>query len=206
MFRQLQRGNSQIMNMPFAQPKKEANLIRMTAADQCTDGQHDTLENIYAQYAKPIFRYCHKRLYLRELAEDTTSSVFLALAENIDQLVKDNTHFGKWLFAVARNLSANHLRKSGRRLEILNKVAQDNATFYLNNSTAVSYDQMDWPVLYKAMMSLKPIRQDIILLRFFEKMEHNEIAHILDIKPSAVRVHQLRALNQLQTILAKAFG
>jgi RNA polymerase sigma-70 factor (ECF subfamily) len=55
--------------------------------------------------------------------------------------------------------------------------------------------------LNKAIEKLEETFQNVIVLRFFNKLSHAETAEVLGIKEGNVRVIQYRALKKLQTYL-----
>ena len=57
---------------------------------------------------------------------------------------------------------------------------------------------LDWPVLYQAILDLKPRDRAIVVLRFFEQMSHEQIAGVLGERPATVRVGLSRALEKLR--------
>jgi len=65
--------------------------------------------------------------------------------------------------------------------------------------------ELDWPMLYAAILKLKPKYQTIITLRFFEKLDFEQIGKIINARPSTVRVTLHRVLkklrNHLQTVI-----
>jgi RNA polymerase sigma factor (sigma-70 family) len=52
-------------------------------------------------------------------------------------------------------------------------------------------------------MELKKMDREVLVLRFLEQMETEEIATILNLTPGTVRIRQLRALNHLRDLLAQ---
>jgi RNA polymerase sigma factor (sigma-70 family) len=56
----------------------------------------------------------------------------------------------------------------------------------------------DWPRLYAAIHNLKPRHQTIVTLRFFENLSYEQIAQIVNVKETTVRVTLHIILNQLR--------
>ena len=155
------------------------------------------LEQLYELYYERIFRFCVYRLFNREIAEDVTSTIFLAVARRIRTFAGSSERdFGNWLYAIAANQTNAYIRKTSRRKQLFAEVAdliraQDNE----NKS------EPDWPKLYAAILRLKPQHQAIVTLRFFENLSYEQIAQILNIKESTLRVMVHRILNDLRNYL-----
>ena len=56
----------------------------------------------------------------------------------------------------------------------------------------------DFSQLYTAILKLKPQHQTIITLRFFENLQYQQIAKILNIKEATLRVRTHRIINELR--------
>jgi len=160
----------------------------------------DALGQLYELYYERIFRFCVHRLFIKEVAEDVTSTVFLEVARRI-RTFKGRTEqdFRNWLLRIAANQANAYIRKTSRRKRLLAEAASSMTAAAIDNSR-----EPDWPKLYTAILKLKPEHQTIITLRFFENLEFEQIAKILDAREATVRVTLHRILtklrNHLQTI------
>jgi RNA polymerase sigma-70 factor, ECF subfamily len=159
------------------------------------------LEQLYELYYERIFRFCVYRLYDKEIAEDVTSTIFLAVARGIRSFAGTSERdFGNWLYAIAANQTNAYIRKTSRRKELLAEVA-DSIRAEINEPDENKFEP-DWPRLYAAILRLKPQHQTIVTLRFFENLSYDQIAQILNLKESSLRVIVHRILNDLRNYLA----
>jgi RNA polymerase sigma-70 factor (ECF subfamily) len=159
----------------------------------------DALGRLYELYYERIFRFCVYRLFNKEIAEDVTSTVFLEVARNIHSFEgRTEQDFRHWLLRIAVNQANAYIRKTSRRRRLLAKAA--GAMAEADNSTDDSFE-LDWPRLYAAILKLKPEHQTILTLRFFENLQFEQIAQILNIKEATLRVTLHRILNELQNRL-----
>ncbi len=182
-----------------------AKIVKRTDIDDfvlraCTEA--DALGQLYELYYERIFRFCVHRLFVKEVAEDVTSTVFLEVARRI-RTFKGRTEqdFRNWLYRIAANQANAYIRKTSRRKQLLARAAKAPAVLLRKNEAA---GEPNWPRLYAAILKLKPEHQTIITLRFFENLEFEQIAKILDVRPATVRVTLHRILtklrNHLQTV------
>ena len=163
-----------------------------------TDSQ--ALGQLYELYYDRIFRFCLWRLFARQTAEDVTSEVFLNVARGIHSLDGlTEQKFRSWLYAIAANLTKAYLRKTLRRNDLLATAAEQGVLAQADCDS--NGCEIDWPILYRAIRKLKPRQQDVITLRFFEELSHQQIAEILSLKAITVRVTLSRALGRLRRIL-----
>ena len=159
----------------------------------------DALGQLYDLFYDRIFRFCVHRLFSRDIAEDVTSSIFLAVASNIKNFKgRTEADFQSWLYAIAVNHTNAYIRKTSRRQKLLEEAA---AVTISGTNNPDNTSRLDWPALYKTVMKLKPKHQTIVTLRFFENMDFDEIGRITRTKPATVRVTLHRILKQLRNHL-----
>lgn len=160
------------------------------------------LGRLYELYYDRIFRFCVYRLFNKETAEDITSTVFLEVARRIRSFKgKTEQDFRNWLYAIAANQANAYIRKKSRRKKLLAEAYKSTTP---DGNTGQS-SEPDWPSLYAAILKLKPDHQTIITLRFFENLQYEEIAQILNVKEATLRVRLHRILNQLRNNLQTVY-
>ena len=154
----------------------------------------DALGQLYELYYERIFHFCVYRLFSKEAAEDATSTVFLAVAKRIRTFPgRTEEDFRNWLYAIAANNANAYIRKTSRRKQLLAEAASSVA-----NSDTNCAAELDWPMLYAAILKLKPKYQTIITLRFFENLDFEQIGKIINARPSTIRVTLHRVLKKLR--------
>lgn len=160
----------------------------------------DALEMLYDGYYDRIYAYCVHRLFCRTAAEDITSSIFLAAARGIRAVSNgDPESHVRWLYAVATNHCNAYIRKHLRRRKLFEQFQREYKT-----PDSTPDIPPDWTSVYAAIAELKEIEQTVITLRFFENMDYEYIAAIINKRQAAVRVILHRALKKLQKLLNAA--
>jgi RNA polymerase sigma-70 factor (ECF subfamily) len=139
------------------------------------------------------------RLFNKEAAEDVTSSVFLAVARGIRTFPgRTEDDFRNWLYAIAANNANAYIRKTSRRKDLFEKASLIK-TVSMNSNTEPQ--NLNWPTVYAAILKLKPKHQTIITLRFFENLEFEQIAEIINAREATVRMTLHRILKKLRNHL-----
>lgn len=160
------------------------------------------LGQLYEIYYERIFRFCIHRLFSKERAEDVTSTIFLEVARQIRSFAgQTEADFKNWLYAIAANQANAYIRKTSRRKRLLAEAAGA-----MSISGGDEFSSLDWPMLYQAILQLKPEHQTIVVLRFFENMEYEQIGRILGAQEGTIRVTLHRILERLQKYLAGSLG
>src|SRR5690242_4091299 len=67
------------------------------------------LEDVFASYVDPVYRFLYRRVGNREDAEDLTSEVFLKATRALDR-ERPEASIAHWLFTVAHTVLADHWR------------------------------------------------------------------------------------------------
>ena len=109
--------------------------------------------------------------------------------------------FSAWLYRIAHNLVANWHRDNSRKKEIS---LDDTAELYdrgvLPETNMVQLQENE--VLFKAIRTLTPDRQQLLILKFVEHLSNAEIAAIMQRSEGAIKSLYHRTLLALRAILA----
>lgn len=134
------------------------------------------------------------------VAKDVTQIVFTDLSRKARE-ISDHEVLTGWLYTAARFAAAKALRSESRRSAVTQK-AQFTLTMTLSEGSAVDWDRLS-PVLDVALDALKERERTAVLLRFYEKKTFAEIGVLLALNESAARSCVNRALDKLQSALAR---
>jgi RNA polymerase sigma-70 factor (ECF subfamily) len=154
---------------------------------------------IYDDYYAKIYEYCYLRTGDRAASEDLAADVFLEALRGIRRYRYRGVPLSAWLYKIARNLTADHLQRKKRRPTVPLGNEPDNPRL---SSPDRSDERAVWQDVLHAIRELTEDQQQVILLRFFHGLSHDEVAAAMDRKPGAVRVLQNRALTALRRIVA----
>ena len=154
--------------------------------------------HLFDRYYPKMYDYCYLRTGDRAAAEDLASEVFLEALRGIRRYRYRGVPFSAWLYRIARNLTADFLRRRASRPTV--PLAEDGANPGLvspdgADAAARSYD------VQAAIRQLTDDQQQVIMLRFFHDLSHEETAAVLGRRPGAVRVLQSRALSALRRVM-----
>lgn len=87
-----------------------------------------SFDNIFKEYYEKILNFCYAKIGDKQLAEDCTQEVFLALSKKMHSLRLD-TNIAAWLYGAAKNEIKRCLRKNKRdclSVDDLPAIPQDN--------------------------------------------------------------------------------
>jgi RNA polymerase sigma-70 factor (ECF subfamily) len=164
----------------------------------------DLLDRLIEQYQHRLLRYLVYLSGNRELAEDLFQETWIRVLERGHQY--DGKHeFSTWLYAVARNLTIDYLRKK-------NPVSLDGLMGDEEHATLEPADPrpMAWQVVQRqeqaerigaALLSIPVEYRETVVLRFQEGLSLDEIATVTHAPLGTVKSRLYRGLNMLMSQL-----
>jgi len=167
----------------------------------------DLLDRLIEQYQHRLLRYLVYLAGNRELAEDLFQETWIRVLERGHQY--DGKHeFSTWLYAVARNLTIDYLRKKSPLS--LDGLMEDEEHAPLEPADT---RPMAWEVVQQheqagrinaALVSIPAEYRETVVLRFQEGLALEEIAMVTGAKLGTVKSRLYRGLNMLMSRLEGA--
>ena len=97
-----------IDHVSTGEPMADDELVTRTKTDRTAFGL------LFDRYYPHVTRYCVRRLFDRDVAEDVASEVFLAVASKLRGFLgTTECDFRRWLFRIATNAVNAYLRQAG---------------------------------------------------------------------------------------------
>lgn len=153
--------------------------------------QHDqqALAEVHDRYFDQLYHYISYRLRDSEAAADITGEVFLALIDALKKGRPPKSSLTGWLYAVARNMVADHIKKQVTTVPLIDDLVADEPSL----TDQVHMAQLA-PTLKKALYQLTEEQQHVIGLRFGQGLSLAETATLMDKSIGAIKALQHRAL------------
>ena len=150
---------------------------------------------LYRRYVDRVYSYAFYQVRDHHDAEDITERTFLAALAGLPEFEDRGASFRSWLFRIAHNSLANHLRgRSRRRTEQLDRALEHEAS---DDVGATVTRREDARRVWRAVSELPEERRRVVLLRFVDELSSREIGEVLGRSEGAVRVLLHRALNEV---------
>lgn len=135
---------------------------------------------------------------------DVLQNIFLKLYRNLNNFDTSLT-FSSWLYRIAHNEAISWYRhKSVRPEGHLIADSEEVLSFLLseNDSAEIKFDRkIAAKEVNEALLEVDEKYREVIILRFFEQKEYEEISDILKIPVGSVGTLLFRGKKQLQTVL-----
>jgi RNA polymerase sigma factor (sigma-70 family) len=153
------------------------------------------IEEIYLQYKQDVYCYLVSLTHNPTLSEDLLSETFLNAIKSLPSF-QGNSTMKTWLFAIARNLWLQHLRKQKPTL-----TDSDLLEFYVAEHLEEQYFAKQAVEKMLALMKTKDANTQTVFQMRVDGYSYYEIAAKLQISESSARVIDFRTKKWLKAKL-----
>lgn len=155
--------------------------------------------NIVMPFKDKVFRLAKRLLVSQEEAEDATQEILMKLWKNKKQ-IENYKNVEAFSMTMTKNFCLDKLKsKHAQNLKIVHSNYQDKSVS-LQKQVELN-DSIDW--VSKIIEDLPEQQKIILQLRDIEQYEFSEIAKMLDMNETAIRVSLSRARKTLREQLTK---
>lgn len=169
------------------------------------DNEDDKIkfEDIYNKYKKMMFWIASQILTDERDIDEVVQDSFIKIIKNLDKIEKINSKKTKsFISIIVKNTAIDVYRKGlSNRVEV---ELEDNLIFPSDKLEEIETEGLN--DIEIAIMKLPEIYKELFLLKYSHELENYEIAKLLDIKESTVRVRLARGKEKLEFILNKMEG
>ena len=183
----------------MSSPTDEKALIERAKEDKEAFGQ------LYELYVDRIYNYVYYRTGNMADAEDLTAKIFVRAMKHIPRYQDQGVPFSAWLYRIAHNLVANWHRDNSRR----QMVALDDIThWHVGDESPEFATQLmeDKSLLLSAIRRLPSDRQELLILKFVERLSNAEIGDLMGRSEGAIKSLYHRTLLSLREDLHERNG
>lgn len=162
----------------------------------------DVLDRLIEQYQYRLFRYLVYITGSRERAEDFFQETWIRVLERGHQY-DGKSKFEAWLFAIARHLVIDWQRsKKAQSLDALTDPEQDRPLQIANENEPSPLHQVleqeKEENVQSSLQKIPAIYREVLVLRFQEELQIEEMAGVLSIPVSTVKSRLYRGLDALR--------
>ena len=176
------------------QQMNDATLVQLSKENPEAFGE------LYQRYVTKIYNYTYYRVGDQEEAEDLTARTFFRALRKIGSYEDRGLPFSAWLYRIAHNLVANWHRSKSRRksvqLDDLITATGDHASPGLMAEKQETREE-----LLEVIKELPEDRQQLIILKFVERMPNAKIGEVMGRSESSIKSLYHRTLKTLRADL-----
>ena len=162
------------------------------------DGRKDAFDQLYYRHLPKVYKRVRYVVPENDV-EDVTQEIFIAALHSLTSF-RGDAKFGTWLRTLTNHKVAEFYRKRTRKQEPPLSPLSD-ASAHTVGSTSKAMEERIY--LQRALQNLPDNYKEIILLRFAEDLQFNEIAEMSNQNLEATKSLFRRAIAALRTQLEK---
>ena len=176
-------------------PDRERELVERARDDGAAYGE------LYDSYLPLIHAFIYRRVRERSVAEDLTSMTFQQALEDLRHSDFPNESFGGRLYRIASTAMADRTRRGQRFVSLgdINVTGQNASDDLALDSFALALDREQ---LRRALLSLPCQHRDLLVLRFYDDLDTDELCAVLGCSNEDLPVRLHRALRALRMAIA----
>lgn len=155
-----------------------------------------------------VFRFVGDRDVSTDIVQDTMIKFYL----NKDSY-KSFAKFSTWIYTIAGNLAKNELkRRKRRKIYSLDDTFDDDESKKLQiedksyfEPDRIADSNLKSTIIQRALMKVKPVYREVVILRDIEEFSYEEIAEITGLSIGTVKSRINRGRTQLQKLLKNIY-
>jgi len=178
--------------------------------ESLAQGSHEAFDTLLSRYEAAVITFCYAFMRNRDAAEDLAQETFMRVFRNAKRY-QPVAKFTTWLYRIAANLCINELKKGKLRYsrsldeaagpdpdgtKIIERIATD------GNSPLNDAENHEAQVLIgKAIDHLPDDQRTTLIMVEYHHMQYQEIAEVLEVSVSAIKMRVKRARETLRETL-----
>jgi RNA polymerase sigma-70 factor, ECF subfamily len=156
--------------------------------------------DLYDKYSSDLYRFVFYKVGREEEAQDLTSLVFLKAWQHIGKhSISETKTLRALIYKIARNAIIDHYREGRDKIESLDN---DDKPIVILNEDLDLEEEMDTQIslekIQKHLHNLKEEYRELIVLRYINELEIEEISVVTGKSKGSIRVSLHRALQALK--------
>jgi RNA polymerase sigma-70 factor (ECF subfamily) len=173
-------------------------------------GREESFRLLFNRFYRPLFRFFERRGFSTEECQDLIQETFLRVHQGMDAF-RGEARWEHWLFRIAANTAVKALRhrgavkRSGQAVP-LEEMGEEGSPPTQAAALRRLLGQEMKELLSQAVAGLPPQMRRCVRLRVFQELDYEEIAEILQISPSTVKVQLFKARKRLLKELGDSFA
>ncbi len=166
-----------------------------SSSERAMDQPTDVVIHLFEEHHVAVFNYLRRVLNDDALAMDLTQETFLRVLDAVERL-NDVRNPRAWVFRIATNLAFNALKRK-RRFAWLPLFGKDQVQHQQQFTEGVHRRL----VIERALARLPAEQRSVLLLYAYYGFRVREIAEMMDLSESAVKMRLYRARERLREVL-----
>lgn len=178
--------------------------------------REESFKILFDEFYRPLFLFFERRGFSTEECQDLIQETFLRVYRGIESF-RGEARWEHWLFRIAANTASKAWRRraaakrAGGEVSWEGRDAEDSPAVAGRNAEAPAQlqrllDNERRELLTRTLDGLPAQMRRCVRLRLLQDLDYDEIAELLQISPSTVKVQLFKARKRLQMELGDSFS
>ena len=152
----------------------------------CSSDRERGFRLLVDSFQEPIYNYIRRMVVSHEDAEDVLQEVFIRVFRHLDQF-RNESSLSTWIYRIATNECLRLL--NSRKEEVISaEDVQEELMSKLKASDYVDYEDELAVKFQEAILTLPEKQRIVFNLRYYDELEYEDIARVLDSKVETLKV------------------
>ena len=152
------------------------------------NGEEKAFRLLVGKYSERLYWHIRKIVIGHEDAEDVLQEVFIRIFRHIDQF-REESSLSTWIYRIATNESLRLLNSRKEEGVVSAEDVQEELMSKLKASDYIDYENELAVKFQEAILSLPEKQRLVFNLRYYDELEYDEIARVLDSKVDTLKVN-----------------
>jgi RNA polymerase sigma factor (sigma-70 family) len=170
----------------------------------------EAYETLVSRFKDPLTNYVYRFLGDRDICTDIVQDTMIKFYLHKDSY-KSFAKFSTWIYTIAGNLARNELKRRKRRVIFSLNNDDEEKKVQIEDTSFVSPErstdsQIKGEIIQKALLKVKPVYREVVILRDIEALSYEEIAEITELSIGTVKSRINRGRKHLQELLKNIYS
>ena len=170
----------------------------------------EAYEILVNRFKDPLTNYVYRFLGDKDLCTDIVQDTMIKFYLHKDSY-KSFAKFSTWIYTIAGNLARNELKRRKRRQIFSLDNDDDEKKIQIEDNSFVSPEratdsEMKGEIIQKALLKVKPVYREVVILRDIDGLSYEEIAEITNLSIGTVKSRINRGRRHLQELLKNIYS
>ena len=170
----------------------------------CSSNRERGFKMLMDSFQMPIYNYIRRLVVSHEDAEDVLQEVFIRVFRHIDQF-REESSLSTWMYRIATNESLRLLNSRKDEGVVSAEDVREELMGKLKASDYIDYENELAVKFQEAILSLPEKQRLVFNLRYYDELEYEEIARVLDSKVDTLKVNYHYAKEKIKEYMKKEF-
>lgn len=154
----------------------------------CSSNRERGFKMLMDAFQEPIYNYIRRLVVSHEDAQDVLQEVFIRVFRHLDQF-RSESSLSTWVYRIATNESLRLLNSRKDEGVVSSEDVQEELMSKLQASEYIDYENELAVKFQEAILSLPEKQRLVFNLRYYDELEYEEIARVLDSKVETLKVN-----------------